>query len=750
MKIESPTCENHCPPLETRTCYWGDSGPEHCEPYNATIADFQFSPRTDVKGVSVIFVDAVQGPGPRKALRDCHTCRSVLSSQFDMPPVWWEEYYVNASSYFGFQEVPMFGAKQEGTASWCRFKVKHTILPREEADAKYYWAKLNVFSRWYKSTNHTFVLVFDPEKMRPGDESLRAEFVLSLTDRVREDGLSDPFWIYPPLLEFVVKAQDKAVWDIRDLVRRVETGRGKRSSDASILENISFPTLYDFQRHAVHVCETLEVAISTTEWIGKHHELFLQGAQPAKMSMASRNISNGLLGQQNFLTSLLRRSESNKTRLNSEIGLAFNMVAQYDSRLSVEIATATKRDSAAMRAIAFVSLLFLPATFTSAIFSTTFFKFDDNSSAWQVSDMFWLYWVVAIPLTAAAVLVWSPNNDWQCFVDATPGCPSRYKKMAPTFEDDKSPICVPFILQRLQAHRDQHQQQQHLQTKAGEVVAAGDERQAPANLPPLVIGLSGMQGVGKTTLVAALANELEARGARTLVCSIDDFYLTHADQRALAEAQPDNALVQHRGEPGTHDVALAKSVLDALIKGEPTHIPQYDKAAFNGQGDRRPASAWTPVNQPEQRGQPPVQVVILEGWCVGFRALPDVAVEARWRAPSRTLRNHALPHLLFLNGRLRDYDALTDRLGAFVHVDSEDVEYVYAWRLEQEEALRRERGDPSAGMTPDQVVHFVDGYFPGYELYTDGVRNGVLPGQPGCQLRMIVGRDRKVKQVVRI
>jgi len=216
---------------------------------------------------------------------------------------------------------------------------------------------------------------------------------------------------------------------------------------------------------------------------------------------------------------------------------------------------------------------------------------------------------------------------------------------------------------------------------------------------------------------------------------------------------------------GTHDVALAVSVVDALAQGLPTHIPHYDKAAFNGQGDRQPPSTWTPVNQPSSSSPspspspsqpdhppppPPVQVVILEGWCVGFRALPSSAVTARWHAPSRTLRNHALEHLLFINERLRAYDALTDRLGAFVHVDSEDVEYVYAWRLEQEEALRRERGDPAAGMTPEQVVRFVDGYFPGYELYTDGVRNGVLPGRPGCQLRMVVGRDRKVKDVIRI
>jgi D-glycerate 3-kinase len=93
--------------------------------------------------------------------------------------------------------------------------------------------------------------------------------------------------------------------------------------------------------------------------------------------------------------------------------------------------------------------------------------------------------------------------------------------------DDKSPVCIPFILDRLRAH-----------------LAAHPDR-------PFVIGLNGVQGVGKTTLVRALATALQQRELlETLVVSIDDFYLTRADQLALAERHPDNALVQYRGEPG--------------------------------------------------------------------------------------------------------------------------------------------------------------------------------------------------------
>lgn len=248
-----------------------------------------------------------------------------------------------------------------------------------------------------------------------------------------------------------------------------------------------------------------------------------------------------------------------------------------------------------------------------------------------------------------------------------------------------------------------------------------------------------MQGVGKTTLVRALAQTLQQREClQTLVISIDDFYLRHEDQLDLAAAHSDNALVQVRGEPGTHDVALLRSVFTSLCAGQPTLIPQYDKGAFSGLGDRLPEHRWIPVNQ---EGQPRVQVVLLEGWCVGFRSASREEIEAKWKAPSRTLGLHKLEDLLFINDQLKGYDIITDLFDAFIHIDAEDIQYVYDWRLQQEQQLRRERG---TGMTDEQVVKFVDAYYPAYELFADGVRRGTFLDRKGCQLQLVVGKDRMV------
>ena len=100
--------------------------------------------------------------------------------------------------------------------------------------------------------------------------------------------------------------------------------------------------------------------------------------------------------------------------------------------------------------------------------------------------------------------------------------------------------------------------------------------------------------------------------------SIDDFYLPRDHQARLAFSHPSNPLIQHRGQPSTHDLPLALSVLSNLLQGMETKIPSYDKSAFSGRGDRAPLERWDTVNGV---GEEKKKVVILEGWCIGFRAV---------------------------------------------------------------------------------------------------------------------------------
>lgn len=315
----------------------------------------------------------------------------------------------------------------------------------------------------------------------------------------------------------------------------------------------------------------------------------------------------------------------------------------------------------------------------------------------------------------------------------------------PEIQDDKAQHVIPFILPLLAQHQERHS--------------------SSTNPPPFFIGLNGVQGAGKSVLVDILKSTLAAEPHRlsTVVFSLDDLYLTHADQVALARANPDNALLQHRGQPSTHDVPLALSVFSSLKANQPTKIPSYNKALFSGQGDRIPEAEWEEVNG---EGSAPVKVVLFEGWSVGFRPLSQEALETKHtgatsaRANSSAespyvgrLGHNSLQSVQTINDALRNYDRLTSQLDAFIHIDAQDPQSVYKWRLEQEAGLRAARG---SGMTDEQVRHFVDGYYPAYELYTETLRDGVFKGiaegdaWKGRQLRLIVGVDRKVRDVIKI
>lgn len=150
--------------------------------------------------------------------------------------------------------------------------------------------------------------------------------------------------------------------------------------------------------------------------------------------------------------------------------------------------------------------------------------------------------------------------------------------------------------------------------------------------------------------------------------SLDDLYLTHDDQLQLAQNNPTNPLLQHRGQPGTHDLPLAESVFASLRSGRPTAIPQYDKSAFRGQGDRAPQVQWETVNG---LGQEQIKVLIFEGWSVGFRAWDEDVLRGKWEAAVRRKEDEGagyigrLGHVKFedvktVNDALRRYDGLTE------------------------------------------------------------------------------------------
>jgi D-glycerate 3-kinase len=213
---------------------------------------------------------------------------------------------------------------------------------------------------------------------------------------------------------------------------------------------------------------------------------------------------------------------------------------------------------------------------------------------------------------------------------------------------------------------------------------------------PLMVGLNAPQGAGKTTLTKSLVGLFAELGVRAVSVSIDDFYLRRGEQLALASRHPDHPFLEHRGYPGTHDVELGARVLQALGEGRDVDVPRYDKSADGGRGDR--SDEVTPI-----RGQ--VDVVLLEGWMLGFQPIEHV-VDERLRAP---------------NEALRAYAAWNERLDVLISLRMKDSAQVVRWRIEAEQAMRAS-GKP--GLTDAEVEDYVRRFLPAYETWGDTLANG--------------------------
>ena len=229
--------------------------------------------------------------------------------------------------------------------------------------------------------------------------------------------------------------------------------------------------------------------------------------------------------------------------------------------------------------------------------------------------------------------------------------------------------------------------------------------QPPA--PPLVLGISAPQGCGKTTLVSSLEGLFAHEGLRAVSASLDDFYLTFAEQRQLATGgAPGNPLLELRGNAGSHDLALWQDTLQALQRcrgpGTRARIPRYDKSQHGGRGDRAPEAEWADV-------EGPVDVVLLEGWMLGFEPV----------GAGRAGEVH--PGLPAVDARLGAYCKLWEEfVGAWVVVKVGDPTWVGEWRLQAEHQMRT-AGKP--GLSDEEVADFVARYMPAYQAYLPGLYN---------------------------
>lgn len=246
---------------------------------------------------------------------------------------------------------------------------------------------------------------------------------------------------------------------------------------------------------------------------------------------------------------------------------------------------------------------------------------------------------------------------------------------------------------------------------------------------PLVVGVCGCQGSGKSTLTAFLKLLLDWQAQSTAILSLDDLYLTRRQREKLArEIHP---LFATRGVPGTHDVSLGLKTLQSLRNASArsrTPMPAFEKS----RDDRKPRAEWQTF-----KGRP--AFILFEGWCVDARSQAPAAL----RKPVNRLERDCDPDGIwraYVNDRLAGpYQELFATVDVLIFMQAPSFDCVYKWRGLQEKKLRRsKRGH--AVMDKKQLQNFI--------MHYERLTRWMLKEMPGrTDILLPLGTDQHIHAV---
>jgi len=194
---------------------------------------------------------------------------------------------------------------------------------------------------------------------------------------------------------------------------------------------------------------------------------------------------------------------------------------------------------------------------------------------------------------------------------------------------------------------------------------------------PLIIGLAGGQGSGKTTISSILTLILQKYfKLKVFKVSIDDFYKTRRDRKLLSKTK--HPLLMTRGVPGTHDIDLMLSFFKKIKSKnfKSLQIPKFNKAI----DDRCKKNLWDRI-----KSKP--DVVIFEGWCVGAKAQTDKQLKKPINSLEKVY-DQGIKWRSYVNSQLKTkYKTLFKQLDGLLYLKAKNFNLLRNWRLKQERKL---------------------------------------------------------------
>ncbi|MEH6816955.1 MAG: HAD-IIB family hydrolase [Pseudoalteromonas distincta] len=213
---------------------------------------------------------------------------------------------------------------------------------------------------------------------------------------------------------------------------------------------------------------------------------------------------------------------------------------------------------------------------------------------------------------------------------------------------------------------------------------------------PIFVAINGCQGSGKTTLADFLVTWFSKNTPlNSVALSIDDFYLAKQARSELAKDV--HPLFTTRGVPGTHDVALMNSTITNLLAGEVNvPLPRFNKH----EDDSVLASDWL-------TNEKPVDIVILEGWCVGSEPQPLFSLSEPLNELEHQFDKEGVWRRCVNSCLANEYKAVFNLIDYTVMLKAPSFSDVFTWRQEQEQKLIAKKGEGSGTMTNEQLVYFI-------------------------------------------
>ena len=219
---------------------------------------------------------------------------------------------------------------------------------------------------------------------------------------------------------------------------------------------------------------------------------------------------------------------------------------------------------------------------------------------------------------------------------------------------------------------------------------------------PLIIGLAGGQGSGKTTISSILSLILKKYfKLKVFKISIDDFYKTKKQREILSKDK--HSLLLTRGVPGTHDIKIMLDFFRKIKtkKFKSLKLPKFNKA----NDDRYKKKHWYKL-----KSRP--DVVIFEGWCVGAKPqslrLLKKPINALEKAYDKSLKWRR-----FVNLQLKtNYKKLYSQLDSLLYLKVKNFNLLKKWRIKQEEKLwlKAKSRKNLKIMNKKEVINFMQTY----------------------------------------